>query len=351
MSKMKKVLLFVLVGVMALTTVACGNNGEQEDVTNDNTQSENVSEESSMTKIGLLTGVAGLGDKSFNDLAYDGAKKAEEELGIELKVVEPIDLASTEGLIRDLASAGNDMVIAVGFDMAEPMEVVSQEFPETKFAIVDAVVDQPNVQSLVFKEHEGSFLIGALSAMMSETKKVGCIPAMDVPFLNRFTKAYEQGVKHIDPDIDVVIQPIGSDFNAFNDPGKAKDIALSMYSQNIDIIYPVAGGSGTGVFEAAKEVEKYALGINSDQDYMAEGLVLASMMKRVDVAVLESIKDVVNDSFDGGIKSFGLDNNGVGLSEMKYTKDIIGEDNIKQLEEIKQQIIDGSIEVIDVTAE
>ncbi|SDY65392.1 basic membrane protein A [Proteiniborus ethanoligenes] len=350
---MKKFLSLLLVLIMLFTLVACGKDNNQVNSNENIANNENVSgtDEGEKVKVGLLTGVAGLGDKSFNDLAYDGAKQAEKELNIELKVVEPIDLASTEGLLRDLANAGNDMVIGVGFDMAEPMNIVSQEFPDTKFAIVDAVVEQPNVQSLTFKEHEGSFLIGALTALMTETNKVGCIPAMDIPFLNRFTNAYEQGVKYINKDIEVIVQPIGSDFSAFNDPGKAKNIAASMYSQGIDIIYPVAGGSGTGLFEAAKDANKYALGINSDQDYMAEGLVLASMMKRVDVAVFESIQDVVDKSFVGELKLFGLENNGVGLSEMKYTKDIIGEEVINKLEEIKKGIIDGTIEVIDVTAQ
>ena len=139
-------------------------------------------------RVGLLTGVAGLGDKSYNDLAFDGAKRAESELGITLTVIEPPDLASTEELLRQLAKVGNDLVIGVGFDMQEPMARVAQEFPKTGFAIVDAVVDNPNVASLVFKEHEGSFLVGALAAMMTDTQKVGAIPAMDIPFLNRFTK-------------------------------------------------------------------------------------------------------------------------------------------------------------------
>jgi len=339
---MKRFSALILIVSLVFTLAACG----AKDTTGGNTDSKGEK-----VKVGLLTGVAGLGDKSFNDLAFEGAKKAESDLAIELKVVEPIDLASTEGLLRDLAKAGNHIVIGVGFDMLEPMNTVAQEFKDTKFAIIDAVVDQPNVQSLVFKEHEGSFLVGALAALMTETDKVGAIPAMDIPFLNRFTAAYEQGAKHINPDIQVVVQPIGSDFSSFNDPGKAKNIALSMYSQDIDIIYPVAGGSGTGLFEAAKEVNKYAFGINSNQDYMAEGLVLTSMMKRVDVAVFNAIKDAVDSTFEGGVKEFGLSNDGVGVTEMEFTKDIVGEANIKKIEEIKQDIIAGKIKVIDITAE
>ncbi|MGI9952122.1 BMP family ABC transporter substrate-binding protein [Moorellaceae bacterium AZ2] len=341
----KKVWSILLVVLMLLTLAACGGNGQG---ANSGTGSSPAADEGQPLKVGLLTGVAGLGDKSFNDLAYEGAKKAEAELNIQLKVVEPPDLASTEGLLRDLARAGNDLVIGVGFDMAEPMAKVAAEFPDTKFAIVDATVDQPNVASLVFKEHEGSFLVGALAGMMTETNKIGAIPAMDIPFLNRFTKAYEQGAKYVNPEVQVIVQPIGSDFSAFNDPAKAKSIALAMYNQGVDIIYHAAGGSGAGLFEAAKEAKKYAIGCNSDQDYMAEGLVLTSMMKRVDVAVYNTIKEAVEGNFKGGEKVFGVDNGGIGISEMKYTKDLIGNERIQKLEELKKGIIDGTIKVIDV---
>jgi basic membrane protein A len=302
-------------------------------------------------KVGLLTGVGGLGDKSFNDLAYDGAKQAESSLGIALKVVEPPDLASEESLLRSLAKAGNDLVIGVGFDMADPIKKVADEFPNINFAVVDAVVDKPNIASLVFQEHEGSFLVGAVAAMMSKSNKVGAIPAMDIPFLNRFTKAFEQGAKFVKPGIQVVVQPIGSDFGAFNDPARCKTIALSMYNQGVDVIYHAAGGSGSGLFEAAKQVKKYAIGCNSDQDYMAEGLVLTSMMKRVDVAVFDAIKSAKDKSFKAGIRSYGVANGGIGVSEMKYTKNLIGPGNIFKIEELKRGIISGKIKVIDILAQ
>jgi basic membrane protein A len=284
-------------------------------------------------KVGLLTGVAGLGDKSFNDLAYEGAKKAEADLGVQLKVVEPPDLASTEGLLRSLAKAGNDLVIGVGFDMADPIKKLADEFPKTLFAVVDGTVDKPNVASLVFKEHEGSFLVGALAAMMSKSGSVGAIPAMDIPFLNRFTKAYEQGAKYVKPGIKVIVQPIGSDFGAFNDP-----------------VYHAAGGSGSGLFEAAKQAKKYAIGCNSDQDYMAEGLVLTSMMKRVDVAVFDAIKSANDRAFKAGVHSYGVANGGIGVSEMKYTKSLIGAANLARLEDLRKGIVSGGIKVVDTLA-
>ncbi|WP_109206858.1 BMP family lipoprotein [Moorella sp. Hama-1] len=342
---MKRLLMIFLVLAIMFGLVACGGSQQGSQGQNSNAGGNNEK----VVKVGLLTGVGGLGDKSFNDLSYEGAKKAEQDLKIKLKVVEPPDLASEEGLLRDLAKAGNDLVIGVGFDMAEPIKKVAGEFPNTKFAIVDAVVDKPNVASLTFNEHEGSFLVGALAGMMTKTNKVGAIPAMDIPFLNRFTKAYEQGAKYVNPQVQVVIQPIGSDFSAFNDPAKAKSIALSMYSQGVDIIYHAAGGSGAGLFEAAKETKKYAIGCNSDQDDMAPGQILTSMMKRVDVAVYDTIKDVVEGKYKGEVKVFGVANGGIGITDMKYTKDLIGPEKIKKLDELKQGIIAGSIKVIDVT--
>jgi basic membrane protein A len=346
------------ISLIVLSLIACGANSNSASNT-DSSSSSPASSESPVSssssgkaiKVGLLTGTAGLGDKSFNDLADEGAKKAASDLGVDLKVVEPGDLAAAEGLLRDLAKAGNELIFAVGFDMVDPLKAVAAEYPDKKFAVIDAVVDLPNIRSLVFKEHEGSFLVGALAAMMTKTNKIGSIPAMDVPFLNRFTKAYEQGAKYINPDIQVLNQPIGSDSSSFNDPGKMKNIALSMYSQNVDIIYPVAGGSGTGLFEAAKEQKKYAFGINSDQDDMAQGLVLTSMLKRVDVAVYDTIKSYVDNAFEAGVKEYGLSNDGISLTDMKYTKDIIGADKIKKLDDIKQKILSGEIKVTDITAQ
>ncbi|MHB1654592.1 MAG: BMP family lipoprotein [Desulfitobacteriaceae bacterium] len=344
MRKSKKFIGLMLSVFVMFSLVACGTQPTSSE------SSKPAAQDKAKLKVGLLTGVGGLGDKSFNDLAYDGAKKAEKDLGVQLKVVEPPDLASEEGLIRDLAKAGNDMVVVVGFDMAEPLKKVASEFPNTKFAIVDAVVEGKNIASLVFQEHEGSFLVGALAGMMTKSNKVGAIPAMDIPFLNRFTKAYEQGAKYVNPNIQVVTQPIGSDFSSFNDPAKAKNIALTMYNQGVDVIYHAAGGSGSGLFEAAKQANKYAIGCNSDQDSMAQGLVLTSMMKRVDVAVFTSIKGFVDNSFKNGVNSYGVANGGIGVSEMKFTKELIGPDKLKKLEDLKKGIIDGSIKVVDVLA-
>lgn len=173
---------------------------------------------------------------------------------------------------------------------------------------------------------------------------------MDIPFLNRFTKAYEQGAKYIKPDIQVTIKPIGSDFSAFNDPAKCKSVALSMYAQGCDVIYHAAGGSGSGLFEAAKQVNKYAIGCNSDQDYMAPGLVLTSMMKRVDVATYDAIKGVVDGTFKTGVDLYNVANGGIGITDLTYTKDIIGAANIAKIDDIKKGIIDGSIKVIDTLA-
>lgn len=333
---MKRIGTAMLVVALVVSLTGCGGTA--------------VTQKTKSLKVGLLVGVGGLGDKSFNDLADKGAKQAKTDLGITLKEVEPPDLASEEGLLRNLAQAGNDLVIGVGFDMGNALKKVAGEFPNVKFAIIDSTVNASNVASLVFSEHEGSFLVGALAAMMSKTNKVGAIPAMDVPFLNRFTKAYEQGAKYIKPSISVVIKPIGSDETAFNDPAKCKSIALSMYAEGCDVIYHAAGGSGSGLFEAAKQAKKYAIGCNSDQDYMAQGLVLTSMMKRVDVATYDVIKAVADGTFKAGTNLYNVANNGIGITALTYTKNIIGADKIAKLDQIKKDIVDGKIKVIDTLA-
>ncbi len=332
----KRIGVSMLVLVLFVTLAGCGKAA--------------VTPATTALKVGLLVGVGGLGDKSFNDLANTGAKEAETDFGIALKVVEPADLASEEGLLRDLANAGNNLVIGVGFDMAAALTKVAAEFPNIKFAIIDSTVNAPNVASLVFSEHEGSFLVGALAALMTKSNKIGAIPAMDVPFLNRFTAAYAQGAKYINPNIQVIIKPIGSDETAFNDPAKCKSIALSMYAQGCDVIYHAAGGSGSGLFDAAKQVNKYAIGCNSDQDYMAPGLILTSMMKRVDVATYTVIKETVDGTFKAGTDLYNVANNGIGITDLKYTKNIIGAANIAKINSIKQDIIDGKIKVIDTLA-
>ncbi|TDT68591.1 basic membrane protein A [Hypnocyclicus thermotrophus] len=293
-------------------------------------------------KVGIVLSIGGLGDKSFNDAAYRGLQRAKEELGVDFKYVEPASPAEDEGYLREYAEAGYDLVIATGFLMRDAAEAVAKDFPETKFAIIDDVVDLPNTQSLLFKEDEGSFLVGALAAMMSKTGTIGFVGGMEVPLIKKFQRGYEMGAKYINPDIKIgVLYTSGP--NPFNDPVRGKENTLALVKQGADVVYHAAGGTGAGVIAGAKDAGIYAIGVDSNQDGEAPGVVLTSMLKRVDVAVFEAVKALKEGTFKGGIKRFGVAENGVGTTDFEFTKDIIGAEKIAKLEEIKQDIIAGKI--------
>ena len=217
-------------------------------------------------KIGLVLDKGGKDDKSFNSAAYAGAKKAEKELGIELKYVEATDNNSLETLHRNFAQKKYDLIIGIGFAQKDAIKKVSALFPQTKFAIVDGEVDAANVKTLLFEEHEGSYLVGAAAALKSKTGVVGFIGGMDIPLIRRFQKGFEAGVKSVNPKATVLTSYIGATGEAWNNPAKAKEIALSQISQKADVIFHAAGASGAGLFDAASEKKVYAIGVDSNQN-------------------------------------------------------------------------------------
>lgn len=326
-----RVLMSLLLSVVLLITLSCGKTSDaRKDV----------------KKIGIVLSIGGLGDKSFNDSAFRGLENAKKDLGIEFSHVEPQSPSEDEQYLRKYAEAKYDLVIAVGFLMKDACEKVAKEFPETKFAIIDSVVELPNVASIVFKEEEGSFLVGALAAMMSKTGTIGFVGGIDVPLIRKFLAGYEHGAKYVNPKIQVKSLFVGGQ-NPFSDPVKGKESTFSLIKQKADVVYHAAGGTGLGVIEGAKEQKVFAIGVDSDQDYIAEGTVLTSMMKYVDNAVYATVKDVVNGTFTAGIHSLGLKEDGVGTTSFTYTKTVIGDENIKKLEQIKKDIIDGKIIISD----
>ncbi len=292
-------------------------------------------------RIGVVFSIGGLGDESFNDAAFEGMRRAEADFDITFDYVEPDDVAEMEDHQRAFVEAGYDLVIAIGFLQESGLEAVAADYPDARLAIVDAVVDAPNVASLIFKEHEGSFLVGALAAMMTETGSVGFVGGMEVPVIHNFQIGYEQGVEHVDPDVQLLINYAG----AFNDPGRGKELAISQNARGADIIYHAAGGTGMGVFEAAQEQDFYAIGVDSDQDHLAPGHILTSMLKRVDVAVYNIVQDVAEGRFEPGVHEFGVADEGVGTTDFEYTRDIIPQDVLDRLDEIRRQIVDGRIQV------
>lgn len=298
-------------------------------------------------KVGLVLDKGGKDDKSFNSAAYLGATKAEKDLKISLKYVEATDTNAIENLQRAFARKNFDLIIGIGFAQKEAIKKVAAQFPKIKFAIVDGEVNAPNVRSLLFEEHEGSFLVGALAAMNSKSAAVGFIGGMDIPLIRRFAMGYEAGAKYINPKIKVYENYVGVTGEAWNNPAKAKELALSQYSKNADVVFVAAGASNTGVFDAAEEKKKLAIGVDSNQNWIKPGFILTSMMKAVDVAVYDTIKDLQAGKFTGGISHFGLNNNGVDYTLDQYNEKLITADMKKKIDDIKKKIIAGQIHVPD----
>ncbi|MGL4402345.1 MAG: BMP family lipoprotein [Fusobacteriaceae bacterium] len=295
-------------------------------------------------KVGLILAMGGLGDKSFNDSAYAGLQKAEKDFSIKTKYVEPNSWADDASFINEFVDNEFDLIIATSYTAQEAMEEIAKKNPNTKFAIIDTEASGNNIASLVFNEEEGSFLVGAVAAMMSQNEKVGFIGGLDIPLINNFRKGYEAGAKYINPNTKFYASYIGGD-SPFSDPLKGKEQSLSMINQGVDVIYHAAGNTGNGVMEAIKINKAYGIGVDSDQDYMVPGKILTSMMKNVDNAVYDIISESVKGNFKGGVHHYGIKENGVGTTQFKYTKDIIGKENLAKIEEIKNAILLGNIKV------
>ena len=298
-------------------------------------------------KVGLVLDKGGKDDKSFNSSAYEGAMRAQKEMGIELKYVEATDNNSLEVLHRNMAQKKYDLIIGIGFAQADAVKKVAALNPQTQFAIVDGDVTAPNVRALLFEEHEGSFLIGAAAAMKSKTGVVGFIGGMDIPLIRRFQKAYEAGVKYVNPKAKVITNYIGVTGEAWNNPAKAKEIALAQIGQKADVVFHAAGASGSGLFDAAAEKKVYAIGVDSNQNWMKPGVVLTSMLKRVDVAVFETIKQANEKKFASGVVRFGLKDSGVDWALDKNNESLWSAAEKAKLNDIKKLIVAKKVSVPD----
>lgn len=290
-------------------------------------------------------------DKSFNEAAYSGAERFREETGVQYRDFEPTNEAQRAQSMRRLAERGASPIVAVGFGYAAAVEEVAKEYPDTKFTIIDMVVDLPNVQSVVFKEHEGSFLVGALAALASKTGKVGFIGGMDIPLIRRFACGYEQGVKHINADAEIFQNMTGSTPAAWNDPGKGAELAKSQFDRGADVIYAAAGGTGVGVYQAAKDDGKLAIGVDSNQNHIHPGTMLTSMVKGVDVAVYNAFKAGAENRWESGVLVLGLAEDGVGWALDEHNSSLVSEEMKAKIESLQEQIIAGSINVHDYMAD
>ncbi len=298
-------------------------------------------------KVGLVLDKGGKDDKSFNTSAYEGAKKAEKELGIELKYVEATDINSLEVLHRNFAQKKYDLIIGIGFAQTDAIKKVSALFPQTQFAIVDGEVTANNVRSLLFEEHEGSFLVGAAAAIKSKTGVVGFIGGMDIPLIRRFQKGFEAGVKYINPKAIILKNYIGVTGEAWNNPAKAKEMALAQVGQKADVIFHAAGASGAGLFDAASDKKIFAIGVDSNQNWIKPGTVLTSMLKRVDVAVFETIKATQQKNFKAGVIRFGLKDSGIDWALDQYNEKLWSASEKAKMQEIKNLIVTKKISVPD----
>ena len=294
----------------------------------------------------IIYDLGGKFDKSFNEAAYNGAEKFKSETGIEYVEFEISNDAQREQALRRFAENGRDPIVMAGFSWAAALEKVAEEFPDTDFAIIDMVVDKPNVRSVVYKEQEGSYLVGILAAMASETKKVGFVGGMDIPLIRKFACGYVGGAKAAGAT-EVFENMTGDTPAAWNDPTRGGEITKSQIDQGADVVYAAAGGTGIGVLQAAADADKLAIGVDSNQNYLQPGHVLTSMLKRVDVAVYDAFMDSKNGEFSSGINVLGLAEDGVGYAVDEHNEALITDEMKAAVEKAKADIIAGTVEVHD----
>ena len=302
-------------------------------------------------KPAVVFDMGGKFDKSFNEGIYNGLEKFRKETGIAYREFEVTNETQREQALRRMAQRGSDPVIAVGFAQAPALEKVAREFPDTRFTIIDMVVDLPNVQSVVFKEHEGSFLVGVAAAMASKTGKVGFVGGMDIPLIRKFACVYEQGVLYANPDAEIFQNRTGTTPSAWNNPTKGGELARSQFDRGADVVYAAAGGTGIGVYQAAKDSGKLAIGVDSNQNYLHPGTMLTSMTKRVDVAAYNTFKTALDGTWKPGIQVLGLAEDGVGWALDEHNRDLVSAAMKAKVEQARTDIIAGKIKVHDYMAD
>jgi basic membrane protein A len=298
----------------------------------------------------IVFDMGGKFDKSFNEAAYAGAERFKKETGVAYREFEVTAEAQREQALRTMARRGSQVVVGIGFGQASGMEKVAREYPNLRFAIVDAVVDLPNVQSIVFKEHEGSFLVGMAAAMASKTGRIGFVGGMDIPLIRRFAVGYAEGARYVNPKIEVYQNMTGTTPAAWNDPTRGGELARSQFDRGADVVYAAAGATGLGVLQAAKDKGRVAIGVDSNQNHIQPGTVLTSMIKRVDLAVYESFKTARDGTWRPGVRSLGVAEGGVGYSLDQYNRSLITPEMERRLEQARADIVAGKIKVTDYMA-
>jgi basic membrane protein A len=293
----------------------------------------------------IIYDLGGKFDKSFNEAAYNGMERWKKETGKQYLEFEVSNESQREQAIRRMAEKGASPIIAMSFSMASAVDKVAKDFPKLKFAIIDDVVKQPNVQSVVFKEQEGSFLVGMMAAMASKSGKVGFVGGMDIPLIRKFQCGYEQGAKFANAKAEVFANMTGTTGAAWNDPARGGELAKAQFAKGADVVFAAAGGTGMGVYQAAKDGGKLAIGVDSNQNHLQPGTMLTSMLKRVDVAVYE-----VSKNHKPGVSVLGLKEGGVGFAMDANNEKLVPADMKKKVDAARADIISGKIKVADYMA-
>ncbi|HEV7842416.1 MAG TPA: BMP family ABC transporter substrate-binding protein [Pyrinomonadaceae bacterium] len=331
--------------LLALVSPACTTQSREKD-------------DKSKIHVGIVFDIGGKDDRSFNAAAWQGVQRAEKDFPIVLRDVEPGNPTSIEPAMRAFAERRYNLVIGVGFAQSPIMERVAKDYSNANFAIIDGVIDLPNVASLVFMEHQGSYLVGMIAARTSKTGVLGFIGGMDIPLIHRFQVGYEEGARAVNPNIQVIQNYVGVTDGAWNNPGKGKELALAQIGKGADVIFTAAGNSGLGAFDAVEgqgkdangRAKAFVIGVDSNQNGVKPGFVLTSMVKRVDNVVYRLIQELAGGQFKGGFHVYGLKEDGVGYAMDQYNKDLIPPEVIQEVEAAKQKIINGEIKVTDAMA-
>lgn len=298
----------------------------------------------SKIRVAMVTSESGLGDRSFNDMMLEGFERAKKDFGIEYQVIQPRSISEFKSTLVRAAQMGFDLIIGSSFDMVEPMQEAAKLYPKQDFCLIDVGYDVlgPNIMSTVTKDWEGSFLVGAIAASLTKTGTIGFVGGKDIPIIHRFFIGYYYGAKMVNPNVKILESYSGT----FTDPATGKEYTLALINKGSDINYAVAGATSAGVIDAAKETKTFAIGVDSNQNYLAPGYVLTSMMKRIDNQAYDAIKAKLDGTFKGGVvKVYGLKEGGVDYAMDQYNKGLIPDSVIKKVEELRAKVISGEIVV------
>ena len=294
---------------------------------------------------GLVYDLGGKFDKSFNEAAYRGAERWKQATGKPYLDFEIANATQREQAMRRMADRGANPIVGVGFSQGSTVAKTAKAYPKLQFAIIDDVVDLPNVQSILFKEHEGSFLVGMLAALASKSGKVGFVGGMDIPLIRKFQCGYAQGAKHANPKVEVQAAMTGTTAAAWGDPARGGELAKAQFAKGVDVVFAAAGGTGVGVYQAAKDAGKLAIGVDSNQNHLHPGTMLTSMVKRVDVAVYNAFQGI-----QPGVSALGLKEGGVDVAIDEHNAKLITPQMKARLDAARADIIAGRIQVTDYMA-